>query len=355
MKRPYIPAAALLALAACAEPTRPPGATAMRADVETGTHASYRVTDLGTLGGTSNFAQRINNHGQVIGTTSMPDGSPHVFLWDAEHGMRDLGTLGGSYSTVGGMNDDGMVVGCAGDATDTQRAFVWTAGEGMKDIGTLGASFACAQGVSEEGEVVGYSALVDGGPQHGFVWSKHRGMRDAGQLHGTNTQLRAVSPSGRLGAGTGNLFNHGHAHAVLWDRNAGFTDLGTLGHDPSSAFGVNDRGQVVGNSLTGTFGAHAFYWDASSGMIDLVPLDGPDGYANAGGINAHGVVVGASSTPDDVRGFIWTKQGGMRRLDGLPGEVFGQAIGLNDEGAIVGTSEPGDGTIHAILWTPKDE
>jgi probable HAF family extracellular repeat protein len=355
MHRLALPTIVLLVLTACGEPTRPPVAAAPAADAEHASRTAYTVIDLGNLGGPRNFALRVNNHGQVAGNASTAAGDPHAFYWDKEHGMRDLGTLGGSFSTVGGMNDDGMVVGCSGDASDTQRAFVWTAADGMRDIGTLGGSYACARGVSEEGEVVGYSTLTNGGKEHGFTWTARRGMRDAGQLNGTNTELGAVSPSGRYGAGGGNLFSHGHGHAVLWNARTGYTDLGTLGHDPSGARGVNDRGQVVGISLTAALGAHGFYWDASSGMIDIVPLDGPDGYTDAVGINEHGMVVGSTSTPDDNRGYVWTKRGGMRRIDGLPGEVFGQANGINDEGAIVGTSEPGDGTIHAILWMPKDE
>jgi len=142
---------------------------------------------------------------------------------------------------------------------------------------------------------------------------------------------------------------------MLWSRRTGFTDIGTLGHDPSQGLAVNDRGQVAGTSRTAALGQHGYYWDANSGMIDLVPLDGPDGYTDAVGINEHGVVVGSTSTPDDIRGYVWTQRGGMRRLAGLPAEVFGTALGLNNEGWIVGTSAPGDGTTHAIVWIPKDE
>ena len=52
-------------------------------------------------------------------------------------------------------------------------------------------------------------------------------------------------------------------------------DLGSLGAGDSSAFGVNDAGQVVGGSVAdGDAAEHAFVWDAVAGMVDLGTLGG---------------------------------------------------------------------------------
>lgn len=74
------------------------------------------------------------------------------------------------------------------------------------------------------------------------------------------------------------------------------TDLGDLpgGGDQSSAYGINDAGQVVGYS-TATTGARAFLWSASGGMQDLNDLIDPaSGFTltNARGINAGGQIAG---------------------------------------------------------------
>jgi probable HAF family extracellular repeat protein len=59
------------------------------------------------------------------------DFSPrHAFSWTAQEGMIDLGTLGGSYSFAFDVNDHGQVVGSsttAGDGTGegAARAVLW--------------------------------------------------------------------------------------------------------------------------------------------------------------------------------------------------------------------------------------
>ena len=57
------------------------------------------VTDLGNLGSQMfNFAQAINDPGQVVGYSGVPGGrrGPCLFLW--QNGvMTDLGTLAGDF------------------------------------------------------------------------------------------------------------------------------------------------------------------------------------------------------------------------------------------------------------------
>jgi probable HAF family extracellular repeat protein len=48
-------------------------------------------------------------------------------------------------------------------------------------------------------------------------------------------------------------------HAFLWE-NGAMTDLGTLGGNYSVAVVINERGQVVGYSLTASGEEHAFLW-----------------------------------------------------------------------------------------------
>ena len=55
---------------------------------------AFRLTDLGTLGGTSSQGVAINASGQATGTSITADGETHAFLWDGTT-MLDLGTLQG--------------------------------------------------------------------------------------------------------------------------------------------------------------------------------------------------------------------------------------------------------------------
>src|SRR5229473_8370729 len=73
------------------------------------------VHDLGNLGGTGanagNHACALNNQGQVVGHSELPnDTTFHGFLWTKETGMRDLGTLPGDFASLAlGINDGGDV------------------------------------------------------------------------------------------------------------------------------------------------------------------------------------------------------------------------------------------------------
>jgi probable HAF family extracellular repeat protein len=55
-------------------------------------------------------------------------------------------------------------------------------------------------------------------------------------------------------------------------------DLGTLGGSTSHANGINERGQIVGNSETTTGERHPFLWEEGT-MIDLGTLGGPQNSA----------------------------------------------------------------------------
>ena len=70
------------------------------------------IVELGTLGGTSSFANAINDSGQVTGLTYDSTSNQRVFLTGSNGaGMTDLGSLGGPHSMGFGVNDAGQVVG----------------------------------------------------------------------------------------------------------------------------------------------------------------------------------------------------------------------------------------------------
>ena len=124
-------------------------------------------------------------------------------------------------------------------------------------------------------------------------------------------------------------------------------DLGTLGGDASTAYGVNERGQAVGNSSIEGWGArHACLWDGGR-AIDLNPPGAGGSHANA--INNQGLIAGYYSAPNfRLRACIW-RDGAMVDL-GFPEDSTSMALAVNDRGQVVGYCQPDLPTMCGFLW-----
>jgi probable HAF family extracellular repeat protein len=138
----------------------------------------------------------------------------------------------------------------------------------------------------------------------------------------------------------------GHDHAFLYSHGV-MTDLGTLGGDTSCAWNINESRQVAGWSETspGSY-THAFLYSGGA-MADLGTLGGNEsrGY----GINDLGEVVGQSDTSGVNHAFLY-RGGSMADLGTLGGSWSG-AIGINNSTQVVGWSYvSGDYTHHAYLY-----
>jgi probable HAF family extracellular repeat protein len=153
--------------------------------------------------------------------------------------------------------------------------------------------------------------------------------------------------------GTGGYVSPLLGRAVLWV-NGAETDLGVLWGDNSSrACGINDRGQIVGESCqvwnrrVGILESSAFLWEGGN-MIDLGNL----GYRRSGAqaINARGQVVGwsARTGPESLHAFLW-ENGKMRDL-GTLGGMWSRALAINEKGQVVG-----DSTVSLTKVGPRSE
>ena len=92
-------------------------------------------------------------------------------------------------------------------------------------------------------------------------------MVDLGTLGGTNSYGAAIN-NAVVVIGSSQTAS-GATHAFSWQVGVGMTDLGSLGGDDAYATAINEAGQVVGNSkIANNVDYHAFFWDATNGMID---------------------------------------------------------------------------------------
>src|SRR5262249_50962089 len=139
-------------------------------------------------------------------------------------------------------------------------------------------------------------------------------------------------------------------------------DLGTLGGPDAMALGINEKGQIIGDSYTDyepspacsfpgftALTTNSFLWERGR-MVNLGSLGGTCMGASA--INNRGEVVGYSFLEGDAlfHPFLW--EGGQLRDLGTRGNV-GAAITLNELGDAVGweTLPGNDGVVHATLWS----
>lgn len=362
---------------------QPPGASPQDHD-----RATYKVTDLGTLGGTFSDTGGVNNHGEVVGgATVNDDAAIHAFLWNGGV-MTDLGTLGGPNSFANAVSNRTNAVGLsdisnsAGNPslcfeefvlTSHQcRAFLWEDGV-MKDLGTLGGSSSAilGAGVNSRGQAVGAAETAMPDPNnppfqiyHAFLW-KDGEMKDLGTLGGPNSMASGISDSGRVvgQAETATLLPSCGcfaAHAFLWSDDA-MSDLGTLGGNFSNALAINGRHQIVGgSSLTGDASTHAFIWEHGYMMTDLGTLPG-DVFSIATDISSEGQVVGLScDASGNCHGFTWYR-GIMTDLNALipagSDLELVTAYQINSRGQINGTAvQKSTGQTTAYLATiSRDE
>jgi len=226
-------------------------------------------------------ARDVNNRGQVAGHPASGPG----FVWQEGKGRRELeaGTPG-RVLQAWALNDAGTVAGTLAIPAASRpwgvrplSPFVQAAGDGKLEIllpNTALPGDATAFALNAKGDAVGVDPHLDG---VAFLWK-----------NGVYTRLGTMNGPVTVGFG-------GHA-----------------GFHHSTAFGINDRGQVVG-------------------------------WANA-----------SDRGMNDLRAILW--QGGAlldlnQRIDGGAGWTLEAARAINNRGQICGVGKTG-GKRHAFLLTP---
>jgi probable HAF family extracellular repeat protein len=364
----------------------------------------YTLVDLGALGGPQSAVGNIPipfaaSRGTFVGTadtaTADPYGSnenplfsgdpfvQHTFAW-RDGTITDLGALGPqramNSSWVASVNGRGALAGVSDNGTidpvtgyEEADAVLWKDGQ-IINLGTLGGHESVALWINNRDEVVGAAAntVADSASIWGwatqsraFVW-RHGTMHDLGTLGGPDASAFFINDRGQI---AGNSYTNSTPNPVtgspttdafLWDH-GNMHDLGTLGGTLTTVGGINalnNHGDVVGQSnLAGDLTFHPFLWDGSR-MLDLGTLGGDLGSPNA--VNDRGQVVGWADTPLDLtpplgepghqlyQAFLWS-HGVMRSLGTAPGDRCSTAYGINDSGTVVGNAGVCHGATDAFI------
>jgi probable HAF family extracellular repeat protein len=135
-------------------------------------------------------------------------------------------------------------------------------------------------------------------------------------------------------------------------QNYTLTELGTLGGQFSGANGINEQGQVVGQSTIIGGASHAFFWSGG----EMSDLGVPGGYLASGatGINSNGQIVGYANGPNLIQFAYLYENNQWTNLGTLAGYdlEFSWASDINNNSQIVGysyTLGPGTG-MRAWIW-----
>lgn len=211
----------------------------------------------------------------------------------------------------------------------------------ISDLGTLGGAQSSANAINNLGQIVGRADLANNNAvlAHAFVYSNGI-MTDLSVLGTYNTGQGTTSSSAAYGinnkgeiVGQSSTTN-GVLHAFLFSQGQ-MSDLGVLpGSQQSKAHAINDSSQVVGWTL-GPGTQRAFLYENGS-LTDLGTLGGTASFAYA--INNLGQVAGDSwlnnSSLSDTA-FIYSN-GMMTALGDLGSYPAIQALAINDAGQVVG-------------------
>ena len=317
-----------------------------------------------------------------LGLASSVFGQTVSYLIEPDGTAIQIGSLGGAGGTeASAINDNGQVVGRSWTTGSAYHAFITGPnGAGVTDLfGSSGNS--SATGVNNAGEVVGWSEVRIHDPYHPItspndfytLESAHAfitgpngmGMTDLSPPGSSNyyTSASAINNAGQVVLTLRNILSHApfpEADALITGpHGAGTTDIGRLGGNRNVGFfaqpnGINNPGQVVGESTTAENTDHAFITGSNgAGMTDLGTL-GQREYSVAFGINDVGQVTGFSSfiyEEGPTHAFITGPNGiDMTDLGVLGGsESNSLAYGINDAGQVVGSSNTNEGTLHAFI------
>jgi probable HAF family extracellular repeat protein len=296
----------------------------------------YTVNSIGSLGGLETIAYAINGRGQVAGSSRLPSEARHAVVWSPGSGILDLGTVGGANSEALGINSSGMLCGFSDTADGVQHAVTWV----NNSINDFTDDYGQAVGINDSGDSGCWLTQPGPGGTQAVLMHQNAGLILLG-ANGLTSSASGINNSGQV-IGQSEIAQNGQTHAILWTPTSASTavslDLQTLGGNASMGLAINNVGQAVGTSLGSDDEWHPFIWSASQGMklLDSAAPPAMTPYA----MNDVGEVVG-EFTGADARPRAFVSSGGTTTdLNTLippdSGWALWTARGINIQGQIVG-------------------
>lgn len=201
------------------------------------------------------------------------------------------------------VNQSGAIAGWVYDGEF--KAVIWTNGNQVKVPGT---SYAQAFALNNAGVVTG---TYYGGPDNtlrAFKWSAGGTPVILPSLGGFTSEGNGINEQGDV-VGDSMRVMSGDEQAVWWTASGQLVELGAFGGPASSARDINNHGQIVGYALDGSLDPRAFLWEAGGPIVDLNTVLPPDSgwvLLSANAINDAGQIVGEGTLNGEPRAFLLT-------------------------------------------------
>lgn len=302
----------------------------------------YTVTVIGSSWGSA-AATSLNDSGSAVGFASgqSSTGSQAAFFANGTTTFipPSIGQWG--TSTANAINNTGTVVGQYTSSSGSQsQPFFWQNGGTTFLPLPTGAISGGASSINDSGEIVGWARFADQ-TSHAVKWVDKQAIDISALPNGqTAIYAQSINNAGQI-AGYLQTGNNAYQSFLLsGDTVTPLTDAQQGGSTFVNA--LNNAGIAVGN-VDFRYGFRAVYWkDGTS--FDLEPYAQGDWvYSSAYGINDHGDIVGFTGLGSAKHAFIW-KDGQMQDLNtladltGLPQTgyiAFESAFDINNAGQII--------------------
>jgi probable HAF family extracellular repeat protein len=294
--------------------------------------------------------QAIDDRGVAVGLILTEGGSPeHGAVWgkaltrippDNPRPVTTapqpvfLGTLGGASSYATRVNDRGQILGYSAIAPDREEThpFLWQNGV-MRDLSADPGELSWADDINDQGHVVGGSADRDDGSTYGALW--HNGVTSRLPLLAGSNNCRATAIN-EVGLIAG--FCVFYPNPVTFELVGVFWRNAVIERIPAPAglqlypFDVNDGGAAIGIAFRGS-DVFKFLWQ--DGVLTNIDQAAAGAFSEVVAIDNRGVIAGYGPGPSFLQALLWDGQ--VVRSVGDP-STSNVAYGLNELGDVVGTS-----------------